>query len=113
MSDPRLPPVGPDDWPWLDVTVSVLSTPEPVPAADLDSLISLLRPGIDGLLITDGQRRATFLPAVWRKEPDPAGFLAALLAKGGWPAGYWAPGMAVRRYTAAEFHDPSPRTPLA
>ena len=111
--DPRLPAVTSADWPALDVKVSVLSTPEPVPAAGTAELLAALRPGVDGLLITDGARRATFLPAVWRKLAGPDRFLAALLAKGGWPSDGWPSGLRVYRYTAREFRDPAPREPLA
>jgi hypothetical protein len=46
---------------------------------------------------------------VWAKLPDPQHFLAALLNKGGWPAGQWPRGLTAQRYTAAEYRDPSPR----
>jgi uncharacterized protein len=113
MSDPRLPPVTVADWCSLDVKVSVLGAPEPLACGGRDELVALLRPGVDGLLVTDGYRRATFLPTVWSKLPDPARFVAALLAKGGWPNEPWPARMRVRRYTAAEFADPAPREPLA
>jgi AmmeMemoRadiSam system protein A len=113
MTDPRLPPVVGGDWPALDVKVSVLTAPEPMTVSGLDGLIGALRPGVDGLLITDGPRRATFLPAVWVKVPEPGEFVAALLRKGGWPAGQWPVRLSVSRYTAIEFRDAAPREPLA
>jgi AmmeMemoRadiSam system protein A len=112
MADPRLPPVTSQEWPKLDVSVSVLTRPEPVPAAGLAELAAQVRPGVDGLLVSDGARCATFLPVVWEKLAEPGEFLAALLAKGGWPAGRWPPGLRVARYTALEFHSPAPREPL-
>lgn len=112
MADPRLPPVGADAWPALDVKVSVLSAPEPVAVAGRDALVATLRPGVDGLLLTDGMRRATFLPSVWVKLAEPDRFVAALLAKGGWPATEWPADLAVSRYTTHEFHDAAPRGPL-
>lgn len=110
MADPRLPPVVKEDWPDLDVKVSVLESPHPVPAITLDELLAALRPGIDGLILTDGRRRATFLPAVWDKLPDPARYVAALLSKGGWPADAWPSGLVARRYGSLEFRDPAPRS---
>lgn len=109
MADPRLPAVTADDWPDLDVKVSVLSGAEPLLVAGLADLLATLRPGVDGLTLTDGQRRATFLPAVWAKLPEPERFLNALLDKGGWPPGKWPAGVTAQRYTAAEYRDPAPR----
>lgn len=109
MTDPRMPAVTVDDWAELDVKVSVLSAPEPVATTSLPELVRMLRPGVDGLLIGDGERRATFLPAVWHKLPEPDRFVAALLAKGGWSIEVWPAGLSVSRYTSVEFCDPAPR----
>jgi AmmeMemoRadiSam system protein A len=111
-ADPRLPAVTPDEWPKLDISVSVLSPAEPIAATNLAELTAAVRPGEHGLIITDGVRRATFLPVVWAKLTEPAQFVAALLAKGGWPRGEWPPGLRAARYTATEFHSPAPRPPL-
>ena len=112
-ADPRLPPVTRAQWSQVDMKVSVLSRPEPVTVRDRAELLGLLRPGIDGVVLADGRRRATFLPSVWRKVPDPARFLTALLDKGGWPRtahiGGWPAGIKVRRYTVVEFIDAAPR----
>ncbi|GIH12270.1 AmmeMemoRadiSam system protein A [Rugosimonospora africana] len=111
--DPRLPPVTGAEWADLAVSVSVLSDPSPLPAGELVELVAALRPGLDGLILTDGNRRATFLPAVWRKVADPEQFVQALLAKGGWPPGEWPAGIRAARYTSAEFVDAPPRAALS
>lgn len=112
MTDPRLPPVTFAEWPFLDVKVSVLSYPEPLAVVSRDELLAALRPGVDGLIFTDDQLRATFLPTVWAKLPEPARFIAALLEKGGWPRGPWPVRLTVHRYTATEYASPAPRLPL-
>jgi AmmeMemoRadiSam system protein A len=112
IADPRLPPVTVDEWSKLDVCVSALDPPAPLDVTGRDELIAALRPGIDGLILDDGERRATFLPAVWAKLPEPVAFVAALLAKGGWPSHGWPDRMRVARYTVSEFRDPGPRPPL-
>jgi AmmeMemoRadiSam system protein A len=113
MRDPRLRPVTPVDWPDLDVKVAVLSPSEPLAAGTRAELVAALRPGVDGLLITDGARRATFLPSVWQRLDDPERFLAALLAKGGWAPGEWPAELRAWRYTTAEYRDLAPRPALA
>ena len=102
MRDPRLPPVEAADWPGLTVKVSVLTAPEPVASPDPATLMAALRPGVDGLIISDGERRSTFLPSVWKRLDTPEKFLAALLRKGGWNA--WPEeGLSARRYESLEF----------
>jgi AmmeMemoRadiSam system protein A len=112
MRDPRLPAVTADDWPELDVKVSVLGTPAALPARTRQELLAALRPGRDGLILADARRRATFLPAVWAKLPVPGDFVDALLAKGGWPEGAWPADLLARRYTSEEFRNDAPRESL-
>src|SRR6266511_4368697 len=83
---------------------------ERIPAPDLDALAGALRPGVDGLLLIEGTRRSTFLPAVWEKLPDPYRFVAGLLAKGGWPG--WSDEIRAFRYASVEFADRAPRQSL-
>jgi AmmeMemoRadiSam system protein A len=111
-NDPRLPAVTAAEWPALAVKVSVLSCAEPLLVSGPADLLAALRPGVDGLILTDGRRRATFLPTVWGKLPDPRRFLAALLDKGGWPPGAWPPGLTAQRYTAQEYQAQTHPTPL-
>jgi AmmeMemoRadiSam system protein A len=110
MNDPRVPPVTTADWPSLDVKVSVLDQPTELPAASRTALIESLRPGVHGLILTDGTRRATFLPAVWAKLPSAADFVDALLRKGGWTI--WPPDLRALTYGSTEFEDRAPRQPL-
>ena len=112
LVDPRLEPVTPQEWPELTVSVSVLSPSESVPAHGFVQLSQILRPYVDGLIVTVDGHQATFLPAVWHKLPDPTEFLAALLAKGGWHRDRLPAGARVRRYTASEFHEARPHPPL-
>ena len=104
-ADPRLPPVTAGDWPDLDLSVSVLSPVEELAGADPASLRERLRPGVDGLILAQGSRRATFLPTVWQRYPEAEQFVAALLAKGGWRD--WPPGLTASRYTTVEYRLPA------
>ena len=103
FADPRFPPVEEGDIEGLGIKISVLSPPVPIRAESEADLVARLRPGIDGLIIKDGEKRATFLPSVWKGIPEPARFVRGLARKAGWPAGHWAGTVRAWRYTTEEF----------
>jgi uncharacterized protein len=109
FADPRLPPVTRDDFAEMSVKVSVLTQPEPVPAASFDELVAAVRPGVDGLLVESGRHRATLLPSVWDHVADTDQFLGILWHKAGLARGAWPAGVTVARYMTEEFGDPGPR----
>ncbi len=63
----------------------------------------MLRPRDDGLLLSAGDLRATFLPKVWEQLPDPEAFLEALWEKAGLPPRAWPEGISIERYGAIDF----------
>ena len=103
FADPRFPPVKEDEVEGLRIKVSVLSPAAPMQVESEADLVASLRPGIDGLIIEDGDKRATFLPSVWTGIPEPERFVHALAKKAGWPAGHWSDTARVWRYTTEEF----------
>lgn len=107
FGDPRFPALTADEWPGLALSLSVLTPAEPFPVRDEADLLARLRPGIDGLILRDGPRRATFLPQVWEQLPDPKTFLAHLRRKAGLPPDHWSPGLRFARYSTQSFGRPA------
>ena len=103
FADPRFSPVEEGDVAGLGIKISVLSSPVPMQVESEADLVARLRPGVDGLIIQDGEKRATYLPSVWRGIPEPARFVRELARKAGWPAGYWSESARAWRYTTEEF----------
>ena len=103
FTDPRFPPLDETELAALHVKISVLSPCEPIHAASEADLVARLRPGIDGLVIEDGDKHATYLPSVWESIPEPVRFAQELARKAGWPEGYWSGTMRAWRYTTEEF----------
>jgi AmmeMemoRadiSam system protein A len=97
FGDPRFPPLRALELTAVRIEVSLLSRPEPLSAVSEGELLAQLRPGIDGLLLARGPRRATFLPQVWEEVADPWEFLRHLQRKAGLGPG-WEPGTAAWRY---------------
>ncbi len=85
FSDPRFPPLSLQEYPQLDIHISVLSPYAALSFEEETELLAQLRPGVDGLVIALGDRRATFLPAVWETLPEPETFVAHLKKKAGIP----------------------------
>lgn len=102
FADPRFPPLSARELDGLDIHISVLSPLEPIDVLDEADLLRKLRPKVDGLLLREGRRQATFLPAVWESLPDPAVFLLQLKLKAGLPVDHWSDALAFWRYSVDE-----------
>ncbi len=89
LEDYRFPRVIPEELSQIMIEISRLTTPRLVEFQDESELLSLIRPGIDGVILSKGVRRATFLPQVWKKVPDAEEFLGMLCRKMGSPPDCW------------------------
>jgi AmmeMemoRadiSam system protein A len=98
--DPRFHPVTAAEFHEIKIEISVLSQPEAMHFSSEDELQQQIRPGIDGLILTDNGYRGTFLPVVWEQIPDKHEFLQHLKMKAGLPANCWSNTLKVERYTA-------------
>ena len=58
-----------------------------------------MRPGIDGLILSDKGYRGTFLPSVWEELRTPELFFQQLKVKAGLPKEYWSKTLKLERYT--------------
>lgn len=106
LHDPRFPPVQPHEVEGLDIEISVLSAPEALDYETSDELVAKLCPGVDGVVIERGWHRATFLPQVWEKLPDPHEFLQRLCLKAGLaPDVYRSSELDVYIYRVEEFEE--------
>lgn len=106
LQDYRFPPVTREELPEINIEISCLTQPQRLDYDYADDLLVKLRPGIDGVVVKDGFRRATFLPQVWEKIPKPQQFLDHLCQKMGVAPGAWRMRkMEVWIYQVEEFHE--------
>jgi AmmeMemoRadiSam system protein A len=106
LEDYRFPHVQENELAKITIEVSRLTVPLPLEYSDPDDLLAKLRPGVDGVILRDGFRRATFLPQVWEKIPDKAAFLANLCYKMGAAPDTWKrKHLEVLIYQVEEFHE--------
>jgi AmmeMemoRadiSam system protein A len=83
FADPRFPPLSTAELAEVRIAVSLLGPLEELPATSLREAARLLVPGLDGVVLSIGTRRATLLPQVWQRLPEPPAFLEALGRKAG------------------------------
>ncbi|MCC7327114.1 MAG: AmmeMemoRadiSam system protein A [Burkholderiales bacterium] len=101
--DPRFTALSAAEFTAVSIEVSLLGPTAAMSAMDEAQTLAQLRPHVDGVVLTCGRNRATFLPQVWEQLPDPREFLAALKHKAGLPADYWSARLVLSRYAVAKF----------
>jgi AmmeMemoRadiSam system protein A len=101
--DPRFAPLTSAEYPQLEYHISILTPAEPMTFTSEADLIRQLRPGVDGLILSDRGRRGTFLPSVWEGLKEPHDFFRHLKMKAGLPPDHWSDTLQIERYTVEEF----------
>ncbi len=89
VEDYRFPNVSEDELHLIKIEISRLTPIQLVDYSTPKDLVSKLRKNVDGVLIKAYGRRATFLPQVWEKVPDPNQFLSQLCVKMGTSPDLW------------------------
>lgn len=108
-NDFRFPPVQPHEVSAIEIEISVLTPLQPISYDSPEDLIQRLQPGVDGVLLTCGPCRATFLPQVWEKIPDPVHFLELLCEKAGLVGDAWrTESLQFSTYQVESFHEGEP-----
>lgn len=87
--DPRFRPLTRKEWERVEVEISILTEPKPLTYSDAEDLLNKLNPGVDGVILKQGFRQATFLPQVWDQLPDKREFLTHLCLKAGMDGYAW------------------------
>jgi hypothetical protein len=106
LEDYRFPQVQEGELKQISIEVSRLTVPVPLEYTTPEDLLEKLHSGVDGVILRDGSRRATFLPQVWEKIPDKAAFLSNLCYKmGASPSTWRQKHLEVLIYQVEEFHE--------
>ena len=104
IEDPRFHPLTEEEFQCCDIHVSALQPPIPFPVPSREDLILQLRPGLDGLILSQPgtPHHATFLPCVWEQLPEADIFLEHLFLKAGLPETFWDETLYFERYEVEE-----------
>jgi AmmeMemoRadiSam system protein A len=106
LNDTRFSPVTPEELGKIAIEVSILSVPSPLKFTSPEDLLQKLKPHQDGVVLSIGQRRATFLPQVWEQLPDATDFLSHLAVKAGLTGAAWrGPETQIMTYRVEAFQE--------
>lgn len=87
----------------LEVSINGLTPLEPIAASSEAELIASLQPAVDGVVISCGDARATFLAELGQSLPEPGEFLAHLKRKAGLSDSRWSSRTRAFRYRTRSF----------
>lgn len=100
--DPRFNPVKQYEFKDLNIEISVLTEPEPMASShSLEAFLEQIQANKDGLILTEGYKRATFLPSVWEQIADKEEFVSHLMNKAGIKS--WSNQIQCERYHSISF----------
>ncbi|MDO8755556.1 MAG: AmmeMemoRadiSam system protein A [Anaerolineales bacterium] len=106
LQDPRYRPIVESELSRIRLEVSRLTAPHLLEYSSSKDLLKKLKPHVDGVILKNDLRRATFLPQVWEKIPDPVDFLDQLCMKMGASKKLWRDTkLQVYVYQVEEFHE--------
>jgi len=87
--DGRFSPVSASELSEITIEISVLTKPLELHFSNETELLSQLKPGVHGVILSKGCNRATFLPQVWDQLPEKVDFLNHLSRKAGLSPSCW------------------------
>jgi len=106
FKDPRFPPLTAPELEQAEIKISILTDPQELKYGAGSDLLKKLRANIDGVTISKGMARATFLPQVWEQLSRTEDFLAHLCRKAGLSPDEWRKGeLGVETYQVQYFHE--------
>ncbi len=104
FNDHRFSPVTKAELDGISIEISVLTKPEPIEYRDAKDLLDKIVKGKDGIILSRGMHRSTYLPQVWEQLNDKKEFLRNLSHKAGLPRDAWKTAD-IQRYRVIHFSE--------
>ncbi|WP_245574163.1 AmmeMemoRadiSam system protein A [Neptunomonas japonica] len=101
--DSRFPPLDQEELDDVQIAISILTPALLLTVDNEQDLLNKIRPGVDGLILEEGNHRATFLPSVWNTLPKEQDFLLHLKRKAGFADDYWSSSIKFATYQTISF----------
>ena len=83
FDDPRFTPLTKEEFERVEIEISILSQPLEIRYRDIKDLESKVNKNVDGMIIRQKDKQATFLPQVWEQLPKFDDFITHLFHKAG------------------------------
>ncbi|NVJ59867.1 MAG: AmmeMemoRadiSam system protein A [Gammaproteobacteria bacterium] len=103
--DPRFEAVSLQELESIIIGISILTDPVPLEVESEDELLNIIRPNVDGLILTFNNHKATFLPSVWETLNKATQFVSQLKVKAGLPLDFWDKEMRFEIYQTISFSE--------
>ena len=103
FQDPRFEPLSAEELANLEISVSILSSIERINFKDERDLLSKIHP--HGVIITERDKRAVYLPVVWEQLPEKDIFLNSLKEKAGLPPNYFSRTLEAYKFDALSIEE--------
>ncbi len=101
--DSRFIPLTIDELEHIEISVSILSLLENIKFKDEKDLLSKIYPY--GIIISEHDNRAVYLPSVWEQLPDKEIFLNSLKEKAGLPPTYFSKTFEAYKFTTVDMEE--------
>lgn len=108
--DPRFRPLVRKELDEVSLEVSILTPAVKLNYENTDDLLTKLKPGIHGVILSQGGKHATFLPQVWEQLPDKPTFLTHLCQKAGMDGNCWKHKPDIQLYTVTKLKESGKRS---
>ena len=103
FADSRFVPLTIEELENIDISVSLMSSIERINYKDEKDLLSKIYPY--GILISEKEKRAAYLPFIWEQLPDREIFLNSLKEKAGLPPTYFSRTFEVYKFTTIDMEE--------
>ena len=103
FNDRRFKPLSSTEYKHLELSISVLTPSKAIKFKDENDLKKKIKIGVDGLILIEKDKQATFLPSVWNELTTVELFLSRLKLKADLPANYWSKTIKFERYQTESF----------
>ncbi|MBW3023277.1 AmmeMemoRadiSam system protein A [Candidatus Woesearchaeota archaeon] len=105
FNDSRFDPLSTEEFDKIEIEISVLTAPVPLKYSGYNDLLNKVNAPNDGVILSKGSRRATFLPSVWEHFKTDGkyykeGFLKELCLKAGLMPNAWKEDVQIEIYHA-------------